>query len=292
MHSFFESNVIQFSGECRDTGAENSDRFDYGEVQFHRRRDMRRKSILLVEDDGVLRDLLRCVLEREYHIMEAATASESKNLAVSHIDLALIDYSLPDGNGFDVLKALREAKPGLPVILMTAYSTENLAVKAFRMGVTDYLKKPLSFAYLRGKLSELLDGKMNGESSQNAEHGEVFVMECIVAFIEENYMKKINRDKLAEKACMDRYKFSRRFKERFGRNIKSYLNNVRTQRAAELLGNQDLSISEVAFSVGYGSVPHFYRVFREQYGISPREYRESLSISSPGPESGDTSSRA
>lgn len=284
--------MIQFSEECHDvTGTEDSERCDYREVQFERSGDMPRKNILLVEDDDVLRNLIRGALEQQYHVLEATTTAEASGLSDAHIDLALIDYSLPDGNGFDVLKTLREVKPGVPVIMMTAYSTENLAIKAFRLGVTDYLKKPMSFAYLRGKLSELLEGKMNEGSSENRERGEVFVMECIVAFIEENYMKKINRDKLAEKACMDRYKFSRLFKERFGQNIKSYLNNVRTQRAAELLNNQDLSIAEVAFSVGYGSVPHFYRVFRELYGISPGEYRETLTIPSSRYEPDSTLSR-
>jgi YesN/AraC family two-component response regulator len=237
---------------------------------------MRRKSILLVEDDGLLRGLIRGALEQQYHILEAVTKEEAASLLDAHIDLALIDYSLPDGNGFDVLQALREVKPGLPIIMMTAYSTENLAIKALRTGVTDYLKKPLSFAYLRGKLSEVLEGKKNEEFPESRERGEVFIMECIAVFIEENYMKRLNRDKLAEKACMDRYKFSRLFRERFGQNIKSYLNGVRTQRAAELLNNRDLSIAEIAFSVGYGSVPHFYRVFREAFGTSPKEYRETL----------------
>jgi len=241
---------------------------------------MTRKSILLVEDDSVLRGLIRGVLEHQYHILEAATAEQAASYFGSAVDLALIDYSLPDGNGFDVLQALREVKSGLPVIMMTAYSTENLAIKAFRIGVTDYLKKPLSFAYLRGRLSEVLEGKKSGDELENREYGEVFVMECIVAFIEENYMKKLSRDTLAEKARMDRYKFSRLFKERFGKNIKCYLNSVRTQRAAELLNNRDLSISEVAFSVGYRTVPHFYRVFREVFGISPKEYRETLTIPS------------
>jgi YesN/AraC family two-component response regulator len=241
---------------------------------------MTRKRILLVEDDRVLRGLMRDALGHQYRLVEAETVKEATSDLETPVDLALIDYSLPDGNGFDVLQALRAVSPALPVIMMSAYSTENLAIKAFRVGVTDYMKKPLSFSYLRGRLSEVLEGRKNGEPPESRDCSEVFVMECIVAFIEENYMQRLSRDTLAERACMDRYKFSRLFKERFGKNIKSYLNDVRTKRAAELLNNHDLSISEVAYSVGYGTVPHFYRVFREVFGISPREYRETLTIPS------------
>ncbi len=240
----------------------------------------KKRGILVVEDDGLFRGLIRGALDCHYDVFEAATAEEATGHFNSPVDVALVDYSLPDGNGFDVLQAFREVKPNLPVIIMTAYSTERLAIKAFRIGVADYLKKPFSFSYLRGKLSEVLEGKRGGEFSENEEYGELFAMESVVAFIEENYMKKLGRDELAEKACMNRYKFSRLFKEKFGKNIKSYLNGVRIQRAAELLNNPDLSVTEVAFSVGYGSVPHFYRVFREAFGLSPREYRETLMIPS------------
>ena len=78
---------------------------------------------------------------------------------------------------------------------------------------------------------------------------------------------------------MDKYKLSKLFNERFGQSMKSYLNTIRIKKAAELLQNQELGVAEVAFSVGYGSVPHFCRVFREAYGLSPKEHREKgLSI--------------
>lgn len=237
---------------------------------------MEKKIILLVEDDGTFRDLIKGAFERQYNILEASSCSEAIKQIKKPIDLALIDYSLPDGDGLDILKALREANRELPVIMMTAYSTEDLAIKAFRSGATDYLKKPFTFTYLTGKLSEIFEGKKNGEEPESATGREVFIMDCIAAFIEENYTKKMTRDELAAKACMDRYKFSKMFNERFGQGMKSYLNTIRIKKAAELLQNQELGVAEVAFSVGYGSVPHFCRVFREAYGLSPKEHREKV----------------
>jgi len=240
---------------------------------------MEKKTILLVEDDGMMRDLLKEVLGRQYNVLGAASCSEAIDQRKEHIALALIDYSLPDGSGLEILKALREVKPQLPVIMMTAYSTENLAIQAFRSGVTDYLKKPFAIAYLTGKLSEILEGKKKGEETESTGSSNVFIMDCIAAFIEENSAKDLRRDELAKRARMDKYKFSKVFNERFGQGMKSYLNAIRTKKAAELLRSQDLSVAEIAFSVGYGSVPHFCRVFREAYGLSPKEHMEKgLSI--------------
>jgi len=234
-----------------------------------------KKTILLVEDDGVLRDLIRDALGRRYRLVEAASYSEAMKQIGRPIDLALIDYSLPDGNGLDILEEIRESDPTLPVIMMTAHSTENLAIKSFRSGATDYLKKPFTFAYLTEKLSEILEGKKNRKQKDGTASRDVFIIDCIAAFIEENYRKHLTRDELAAKAHIDKYKFSRVFNERFGQDLKPYLNAVRTRKAAELLQNRELDIAEIAFSVGYGSVAHFCRVFKGAYGLSPTAYRET-----------------
>jgi YesN/AraC family two-component response regulator len=151
-----------------------------------------------------------------------------------------------------------------------------VAIKAFRLGVTDYIRKPLSFAYLWAKLSEILEGKENKELSESVESREVFIMDSTAAFIEENYKEDLTRDELAQRARMERYRFSRAFNKHFGKNVKSYVNTVRVNKAAEILSkNTDLSITDVAISVGYSGIAHFEKVFKKVYGISPNEYRKN-----------------
>ena len=91
---------------------------------------MMKKSILLVEDDAALRNLLKETLINEFEVLEASNYSEGINQSGNNIDLALIDYALPGRDGFEVLKMLREKRPSLPAIMMTAYSSEELAIKA------------------------------------------------------------------------------------------------------------------------------------------------------------------
>jgi len=235
-----------------------------------------KRSVLIVEDDALVRDVLRSAFEREYNVLEASGCSEAEGLLRNPIDIALIDYMLPDGDGFDILKAVRKVKPDLPIIVMTAYSTEGVVIRALRAGATEYVKKPLILAHLRKKVSDLLGGKSGeGLDEYPMENSRAdFLLSGVAAFIEENYASNLTRDELAKQICMNKYKFSKLFNEKFGQSLKSYINSVRAREASKLLKNNlALSITDIANAVGYKNLIYFARVFREIYGMSPREHR-------------------
>ncbi len=235
---------------------------------------MNKKTILLVEDDTVVREVIKDALKREYNILEASGYSEAIKLFSYPIDLALIDYILTDSDGFEVLKAIREVKPALPAIIMTAYSNENVVLRAIRTEVADYIKKPLKLAYLRKRLSEILGDKEVNKNLEGLESREEFILDGVAAYLEEKYMKELTLDKVAGMACMNRFKFCRTFKERFGRSFISYLNSIRVKNAAELLKKPNLTVTEIAQFVGYKSITHFDRMFRAVCSVSPREFRK------------------
>ncbi|MCL5023980.1 MAG: response regulator transcription factor [Nitrospirae bacterium] len=240
-----------------------------------------RKSILLVEDEAVVRQMLKGALETSYRILEAAKYSEAVSQLRNHMDLALIDYSLPDRDGFEVLKAIREVKPSLPAIMMTGYGCESVVIRALRAGVTDYIKKPLSFAYLTKRLAELLGTGPGAMLGADAVTREEFIMDGVAAYIDERYGEDLDLDRLARLVCMSRFSFSRAFKRRFGKSFVSYLNAVRVRKAAKLLDEPYLTVTEIAFSAGYENVAHFDRVFRAVYGLSPTEYRKRDQLNDP-----------
>lgn len=239
---------------------------------------MEKRSILLVEDDDVVRDLIRGTIEREYNVIEASNCSEGIEHLSRPIDIALIDYLLPDGNGFDIIDAIKEMKPAIPVIMMTGYSTEELAIKACGKGVVYYMRKPETLGCLRGKLLEILEGKKKEDCPDSVGSHETFIMDYIALLIEDNYMEDFTRDELAEKAHMSSREFSMAFSERFGMGVKLYINNVRVRKAVELINkNHDMSITNIAFSVGYRNLTHFERVFRKICGSSPGEFKRNRS---------------
>lgn len=119
---------------------------------------MKRKTILVVEDDSAIRRGIVDALEFEgYSTLQAADGDSGLEAALkSEYDLLLLDLILPRRDGFEILKELREARPTTPVIILTARGEERDRVRGLRLGADDYVVKPFGVKELLARVEAVL----------------------------------------------------------------------------------------------------------------------------------------
>jgi len=115
-------------------------------------------TVLVIEDDLAIRRGLRDALRHEgYGVLEAGDAVEGQRLALTaEAGLVLLDLVLPAGSGLGVLERIREARPSLPVIVLTARGGEDDRVRGLRLGADDYVVKPFSVRELLARVDSVL----------------------------------------------------------------------------------------------------------------------------------------
>ena len=245
--------------------------------------------ILIVDDDtGYVESL-----SDAYRIV----AAQSGRIAVervqrrSDIDLAVIEYRLPDMSGIDVMKEIKDAAPSILVIIVTAYGDEDVAVEAFRSGARDYLKKPFSISELSTKIDfylalrhadqqrrkNLLPGPGTpaapGGPPSTVTPSQYHKIQQAVRFINDNYRTDICLDDVAREAGMSPSHFSRIFKKVMGLPYQDYLNGRRITKAKNLLRTSAQSVTEIAVSLGFADPTGFGRIFKKLTGHTPSTYR-------------------
>ena len=120
---------------------------------------MSQRRILLLEDDESIRATVEEFLQvRSFEVVACATCQEAKEAFWrSRPDAAVCDYSLPDGNGLEILSFIKSADPMIPVVLLTAHGTIELAVNALKMGADNFLTKPVELTALEVVIERALE---------------------------------------------------------------------------------------------------------------------------------------
>jgi two-component system response regulator YesN len=241
------------------------------------------QQVLAIDDDSTIQDILTVFLGDGYEVSAATTGAEAlAKVRRESVDLVVLDHRLPDRTGLDILPELRFIRPHLPVIMLTGYGSEWICAAAFKLGVTDYLQKPVSAADLVGTVRRILSPRPAtdahpSQSPATAGSGAPFCMpvEKAVGLIQHRYWEHFSLPALARQVGMSKYRLSHRFHEVLGVTFRDYLLSVRLERAKALLATGHVSITEVAQAVGFSDLPRFDKVFKRYTGLTPSAYRSS-----------------
>ncbi len=243
--------------------------------------------ILIVEDDKEIRDYIEKALEAKYRIFIATNGQEGFKKAVKIIpDLIISDIKMPKISGIQLCNQLKgdEKTSHIPIVLLTAYSSRENIIEGLSRGADAYLTKPFSIDVLNAHIINLLASrsKLREKFSREILLGpkkiaitdidEKFlqrVIETIEKHISDN---KFNADVLSKKVCMSRMQLYRKVRNLTDQTVHELIRSIRLKRAVQLLEEKRMTITEVAYEVGFNDLTYFARCFRKQYNKLPSEY--------------------
>lgn len=248
--------------------------------------------ILIVEDEDDIRKYLMDELSCEYNVASCADGKEALNYILLHKpDLVVSDIMMPVMDGMELCKAVKRNSNTyhIPVILLTAKSTMENRLEGLGIGADAYIEKPFNVKLLKGEINSIIDNRNLIKKRQNSEDiieseinpldlksNDEIIMERIMAAINDNISNPdFNVDILAESVGLSRAHLYRKVKDISHTSVKNLIRDIRLKQAAKLLKKRGLSISEVAYSVGFSNVNYFATVFKEVYGKTPKDARNA-----------------
>lgn len=253
-------------------------------------------NILIADDERHIREGLVHLVERldGYHVCaQAADGIEALDQVWKECpDIILTDIQMPRQNGLAFVERLKAARPESVIIIISGYDDFSYVRQALRLGVKDYLLKPIDRKALVRLLDEVtceLARQREKERAKNPVSDEKKVVQqplaekkkenslarrCVEE-IERNYSDPaLNVDILARKLYVSPNYLRTLFKEYTGSSFVKYLTEFRMKQAAELLITTQEHVQEVAKTVSYEDARYFSMRFKQQFGIIPSQYRE------------------
>jgi YesN/AraC family two-component response regulator len=244
--------------------------------------------VLVVEDEPLVRSFLRDALAPRARVLEAKDIEQAIEIlqehAHGHVHLVLADHVLPTRSGLELLQITKRSWPWLPVVILTAFGSEELAVQALRAGASDYLRKPIQLDALLQTVGTLVarsNRTFDSERSPDDRDARARAVhpniQRALIFMRKHFARTITLTDVAREAGLSRFHFCRLFHHETGVRFHEYLHALRVTQAKELLaGDRYVRVSEVAYAVGFNDLSHFDRTFRKMVGHSPSQYRRSL----------------
>ena len=243
--------------------------------------------VLIVEDNEEVRDYIESVLVNDYRLLTAPNGKEGLRLAREQSpDLVVSDVMMPVMDGIALCAALRQElqTSHLPIILLTAKSSDLHRLKGLETGANDYLTKPFSPRELQLRVRNLLRSIRSAREQTGRtlrlEPANVEVASADAAFLEraiaavQNHMDDTDYrvDHFARDLAVSRALLFTKVKAITGHTPNNFIKLLRMKRAAQLLASGELLVSEVAARVGYRDVKYFSASFAKEHGCNPSAY--------------------
>lgn len=247
------------------------------------------KTVLIVEDNAELRELIKETLQHSYKIIEAENGAAGWQLSTEEIpDLVVSDVMMPEMDGFELCSRLKidERTSHIPVILLTAKSAQSDHVSGLTKGADSYLTKPFSTQVLELTVRNLLTAR----DVLSKRYSKQFFLQpknVTIDNTEEQFLTKLIQiieelidhpefgvEMLSQKIAMSQSVLYKKLKALTDMSVNDFIKSIRLKRAAQLLRMQQYSVFEVGYMVGFNDRKYFSKEFKKQFGKPPSEFMQ------------------
>jgi signal transduction histidine kinase/DNA-binding response OmpR family regulator/streptogramin lyase len=249
--------------------------------------------ILLIEDDEEVCIFIEDKLKKYFTVTVAHDGLTGWNSAIDEQpNLIVCDVMMPKMDGFEVTRKIRSdfQTSHIPIILLTAHSSIDHQLEGINSGADAYITKPFSTRYLITRIVKLIEQREKLYHKFAHEPGMVqpiiSTTDKDAAFIEKIHLiidqylgdAEFTVDDFSREANMGRTIFFKKVKGITNYSPNEYLRIIRLKKATELLKATDMNVSEIAYDVGFNDPDYFSKCFKEQFGITPRQFRNKEKI--------------
>lgn len=245
------------------------------------------KTILLVEDEPDMRLYIHNRLSTYYNIIEAANGKEALGiLKQQHPDLVITDVMMPEMDGIEFTRIIKENFDScdIPVILLTANNETEQKLAGLETGADSYIVKPFNMEYLKARIKKLLETRrkilekyqtlLNLEPQQIAvDNPDEVLLQNSINYIRNNISEpELSVEEISKYLNVSRTNLHRKIKKLTGNSPVELIKIIRMKQAAQLLDSGNMTVSEVAYEVGYNALSYFSSSFSAYWGTSPTAY--------------------
>ena len=251
------------------------------------------RRILVVDDEDEVLNYLVSELKPIYRVTACMNGREALEKLLDNAegyDLVLSDVMMPEMDGVELCRYIRSnvLLNHLPVILLTAKSSDEDRLKSLDVGANAFISKPFNLEILLKTIKNLIDEHNRLRSSFSGsqlptdkvdtpelQSPDQRLLQRILKVVNDNLSNpELSSELIAEKVGLSRVHLYRKLKELTNQTARNYIRNIRLAKAAELLTQRKMSIAEVAYEVGFSSPNNFATAFKEMYGMTPTAYNE------------------
>lgn len=250
-------------------------------------------SLLVIDDNNDIRQYIRTLLQDDFYIFEASDGKEGLEIARKEVpDLVICDVMMPVMNGLEFTRQLKTQTitSHIPVIVLTAKNLDEHRAQGYEYGADSYITKPFHGKVLLSRIENLLKQRkmlkshfenIFNQTSQTAEQ-EVAMNQLedrdkqflnqLHAIIQKNLSdSEFGVEDIGKEIGLSRVQLYRKVKAMTGSSVVDLLRKARLAKAKRLLESRSMSVSEVAYEVGFSAPSYFTKCFKEEYGMLPGE---------------------